>query len=253
MLFDTSCPVDDESREWIERKFAWMLQTFGSEIVYPRPVIEPTSRFFPNAYHGEWDDIEDLVSRVCEFMRVDPQRITLQTFANTDAAIRSQPFVQAGTLSEEGAAGLYFDDNGSPIIALEESQLADPLAVVATAAHELGHVRLLGDKVIPPDTEDHEPLTDLLTVFHGLGIFTGNSAVRFTKWQDGDWHGWSSSRSGYLSEEQFGFAIALYAWLRGEHRPGWAEYLNTSVREYFQRSEKHLRKTPPRDLQPLQL
>ncbi|ANM31523.1 hypothetical protein ABI59_21065 [Acidobacteria bacterium Mor1] len=250
MLFSKPCPVDDETREWIEQSFSWMLETFGTDIVIRGPVVEPTAAYFPNPYNGERDDVEDLVCRVCEFMRVDPSRITLNTFVNTDAAVRDEPLLQADVM-RDGPVGLYMDEDGNPVIALEEAQLADPLSVVATAAHELGHVRLLGDKVISPDTEDHEPLTDLITVFHGLGIFTANTAFRFEQHQDEVWQGWSTSRSGYLSEEQFGFALALYAWLRSEHRPQWAQHLSTSVKEYFKRSERHLRKNPPRYLQPL--
>jgi len=44
-----------------------------------------------------------------------------------------------------------------------------------TALHELGHVLLLADGKISKDRKDHEHLTDLLTVWLGLGIFTANS------------------------------------------------------------------------------
>jgi len=62
--------------------------------------------------------------------------------------------------------------------------LLDPMSLVATMAHELGHVILLGGNLLTHDTPDQEPMTDLLTGFTGLGIFTANSAARFMQFQD---------------------------------------------------------------------
>jgi len=54
-----------------------------------------------------------------------------------------------------------------------------------------------------------EPLTDLLTVFLGFGVFTANAAFRIEQHQDGRSQGWSARRQGYLSEEEFGYALAV--------------------------------------------
>ena len=101
-------------------------------------------------------------------------------------------------------------------IAIDSANLQDPQALVATLAHELCHVHLISDGRIDPDRPDHEPLTDLLTVFLGFGIFNANTAVQFKQFEDGVMQGWSSSRQGYLPEEAFGYALALYTWVRRE-------------------------------------
>jgi hypothetical protein len=61
---------------------------------------------------------------------------------------------------------------------------------------------------------DMEPLNDLLIVFLGFGIFTANAAFRFETVSGGKSHGWSARRLGYLSQEQFGYALALFAYER---------------------------------------
>ena len=61
-----------------------------------------------------------------------------------------------------------------------------------------------------------EPMTDLLTVFLGFGIFNTNCAARLTKWQDERQQGWSMKRLGYLPEEIYGYALARFARDRGE-------------------------------------
>ena len=79
----------------------------------------------------------------------------------------------------EGASGHYIKRRDKFVISLESSQLTDPMSLVATVAHELGHVRLLGEARIHGGFEDHEPLTDLLTVFFGLGCVHGECRVSF--------------------------------------------------------------------------
>src|SRR2546429_487799 len=83
-------------------------------------------------------------------------------------------------------------------------------ALAATAAHELGHVLLLGQGRLSPDAEDHEQLTDLLTVFLGLGVFTANTRVRSASSHEGLTESFSIRRLGYLGQPQTGYALALF-------------------------------------------
>ncbi len=135
-----------------------------------------------------------------------------------------------------GTAGLYSEQDGKTIIGLEVSQLADPTAVVATFAHELCHVHLLGGARLSRDEEDIEPLTDLATVVWGMGIFTANAMLRDKSWRVANWEAWSISRQGYLTAPILGYALGLFAWLRQETRPEWADYLRRDVRSYFRKA-----------------
>jgi hypothetical protein len=109
--------------------------------------------------------------------------------------------------------------------------LAPPLCL--SSCHELGHVLLLADGRIARDTPDSEPLTDLLTVFFGTGIFTANSVFQFSQWQSHSHQGWMAGRHEYLSKEVFGYALACYAWYRGELSPAWSKHLRTNILYYF--------------------
>lgn len=90
------------------------------------------------------------------------------------------------------------------------------MKVVATLAHELGHVILLGGDHLKRDEEDMEPMTDLVTVYLGLGIFTANASRRLEQHQDERKQGWSMSRLGYLPEVVFAYALARFAKERGK-------------------------------------
>src|SRR6185369_12133724 len=117
----------------------------------------------------------------------------------------------------------------------KSSQLQDPFVLVATIAHELGHVILLGRGLLNPKTEDHEPLTDLLTILLGLGVFTANCAARFIQYQDERQAGWSMQRLGYLPEQVHGYARARFAVELGEAKSEWDKHLSTNVRCYYKR------------------
>ena len=84
--------------------------------------------------------------------------------------------------------------------------------------HEIAHYALATIPEPPPGSED-EPLveelaTDLATCFFGLGILHANTAYEFTQRQGYDGQGWSSSFSGYLSEEGRVFSLALHLALK---------------------------------------
>jgi hypothetical protein len=82
-------------------------------------------------------------------------------------------------------------------------------ALVATIAHELGHTLLLGDGRISSRREDHEPLTDLLTIFFGIGIFSANAAFDSTQEDQGQYGYMRTTRLGYLTEPMYGYGLVL--------------------------------------------
>lgn len=103
--------------------------------------------------------------------------------------------------------------------------------------HELCHERLLGEGHVTAEKADHEPLADHATVFFGFGIFTANAAFHFEQ----NNQAWQTRRLGYLTQPIFGYALACYAWLRGEREPSWARHLHTNPRSYLKQGLAYLR------------
>jgi hypothetical protein len=175
-----TCPVEDEDKIWIDESMQWLLEEFGRETFRDVTLVLPTDEFFPDEYFDDEEHAEALVTRVCHYIKVKRDRIEVEFFEDQDHEMqRSLCFMEG---SPEGVSGHYNKRRDKFVISLESSQLSDPMSLVATVAHELGHVRLLGEGRIHGGFEDHEPLTDLLTVFFGLGIFTANSAFSFKQW-----------------------------------------------------------------------
>lgn len=248
-FFAPKCPVEPDDQTWIEDSFGWLIEEFGVETFLNVTVVLPTDDFFPEPFSPDPDDVRVLVDRVCNYMGVEPTKIDLELFADPDREFRQA--VRGVEGSSGGRCGSYQQRRGRTVIAIDEAQCNDPNNLVATVAHELGHVRLLGEARLHAGYEDHEPMTDLLTVFFGLGIFTGNSSFQFTRWSDGQWEGWEVATSGYLTEAMFGYALALFAWLRNEEHPNWGGYLTGSVASYFKGGLKYLKKNGAAKLRPL--
>src|SRR5436309_1202053 len=226
------CHITSEQKEWVEERLLWLREQFGPEPIC-RPPLDPTSELLPRKWDRSPQAGADLLKRLCEFMMIDTARLQLEYYSQNETHYLLPAY--AGETHRTGPAGLFIypQDSQRLVIALEESGLNQPSNLAATICHELGHVHLLADGRIPHDTADSEPLTDLLTVFFGAGIFTANSVFQFSQWQSHSHQGWSASRLGYLSEEVFGYALACYAWYRGELTPSWARHLRANILYYF--------------------
>lgn len=238
-LFDAKCPVSAREQEWIEESMHWFRTEFG-DAPLTQPVVLPTVEFFPDCPPGPVTDIHAVVRQVCEYVTVDPKTIVVELHGGTGHADLAR---NVGlSYQSSGAAGHYRFEGGKSIISIDKAQAGNMVSLVATVAHELAHARLLGEGRILPTRSDHEPLTDLLTVYLGLGIFNANARFDFRASRIGDqgrsW--WSTSNLGYLTEPMFGYGLACFAWLRGEIRPRWSRYLDTNPRAYLKRGLRHL-------------
>ena len=251
--FSLKLPISEEARQWVNYGFSRLERMLGRKRLLEAKVVKPTAEDFPDPYDKTPEAAALLFSRVCGYMNVDRSCITLEIFPDETEELKELlPAWRSD--GHRGAAGLYIhahekgrtSEEGSSgmVVAIRSSMLKDPTSLVATMAHELGHVILLGGNLLTHDSSDHEPLTDLLTVFLGLGIFTANSAARFQQFQDDRRSGWSVRRLGYLPEPVFGYALAKFAMERTEHKPEWARHLSTNVHSDFKQSVRWLLKNP---------
>jgi HEAT repeat protein len=223
-------PLDPPEKLWIEQRMSWLANTFGVRRLREATVVLPTPEFFPDPYRGADADVRALFGRVCGYMGIDPGRADLGFFEEEDQGIRN-------------AAGVYVPGKKEQIL-VNRAQLADPMALVATLTHELSHLLLLGDGRLAEGEPDMEYVTDLLTVFLGMGTFGANSAIRESyKRFAATMYVWSIGTQGYLSERMYGYALGLFAWVRGERKPAWVGHLRLNVRTVCKQGLAYLVKT----------
>lgn len=236
------CPIPEQRREWLEQAFDWLVGTFGEDPIRQRRVLTPHHSDFPIQYNGDPQTGRDTIDIIARHMEIDPAEIELLFYEEGIREISTGDFghsiFTAGEKKGDGvksASGRYMgrQDDGKFHIALEQKKLREPEFMVATLAHELSHIKLLGEERL---LENDEQLTDVNTVIFGLGIFNAN--VAFTTHQDFRSHGWR--KSGYLTQMDWGYILALFASLRGENDPAWVKHLCKNVKSDFAKSYHYL-------------
>lgn len=227
------CPVRAEEQLWIEESLDWLVDSFGADVL-ERPVVLPSAEFFPPDYSGSEADVRAVFATVAGLVGVPVERVVLELEPDDamDELVDGLPV----EMQSRGAAAHWRQRDGVSVITVEMTKARQPVALVAAIAHELGHERLLGEGRRDPDRRDDEPMTDLFTVFFGFGVFSANAAFEYSRSTTGR----RTSRLGYLTEAMYGYALARYAWLRGETDPAWAERLDTNPRTYLRQGLKYL-------------
>jgi len=233
--FTPKCPVDPHSKEWIEERLQWLSFEFGHDVFTRRALILPLAEFFPDPYDASDKSVRVLLDRVCRYMDADPARVELDFFDSASAP---------GLVNDRGyylpvTVGLYEEHSDKTVIHLDRRQLGDPMSLVGTMAHELAHLRLLGEQRIRNDIFDNELLTDLTVVFFGLGIFLANAERSWTP-NIQHWPDTQTQRPEYMTQPMFGHAVAHAAWFRGEKKPKWASHLRLDARPSFKQGLRYL-------------
>jgi len=148
-LWKPSCPVDPETRSWIEERTHWLAVEFGIDRSRGTRVILPSPEFFPDKYDRSPEAATRMFDRVRGYMGLGDARVQLGFYAEDRGP--NLPMQPGITYSHEGTAGLFVHGARGRVgpdeeqtVWVEVRQLANPLALVATLAHELGHVHLIG-------------------------------------------------------------------------------------------------------------
>jgi hypothetical protein len=216
--FTTKCPLDTWEKTWVETRMRWLAGQLGIQRLLRAELVLPTERYFPEPYHGTPEDAQRLLDRLCFFFALPPGDLPLEVCED---------------LRLHGAAGLD-DREGTKTILIAESQLDDPQRLIATLARELAREVLLRGGLLKPEDPDQEWVTDLLTVYLGLGVFAANATILAAYRDTRTWSSWQIQRPWYLPSRMLGYALALFAVMRRERKPAWARFLCPDARNVFQ-------------------
>jgi hypothetical protein len=228
------CSVPEPIREWMGAAFVWLRADFGDEVLLHKKVFVPHFSDFPIQYDGQKEAALKTLEIVAKQMDVVLDNIVLEIYSEGETEINTGSlFGDKLYINQEKGAGrsggLYWgkdETDGKYHIGLEMKALSEPEKIVATLAHEIAHIKLLGEGRLD---ENNEHLTDLTTILFGFGIFNANAAFTFRK----DSNSWGYSKLGYFTQSQWAYALALQAYLRGEYQPEWIKYLALDIKADF--------------------
>jgi hypothetical protein len=230
-------PFSKELRKFFENNLLWLEQEFPIPSIEERRILTPTKEDFPITWNKSEDNAFEALEIICKNMQIDPKAIHLDFYDNGIKEIDmggSIMFIQSEPGQKDSAGQYHWEKvDGKYHISIDEALLEKPDALISTLAHELAHVKILGEKQLGVDDE---MLTDLATVFFGLGIFNANTAFQFTGQHDR----WGYNILGYLKIEEWAYALALFAFIRREDDPHWKQYLSPSIKSDFEKSLQYL-------------
>ena len=232
--------LDEETRLWLDEAMFWLFDTFGDEAVKSRKILTPTHEDLPITFDGQYATAEKALEIIADQMEIDIKEVKL------DFYVEGHTQMSSGTRSggamfmqpvegESYSGGKYWgrQEDGKYHIWLEARKLNQPLELMATLAHELAHIKLLGEGRVE---ENNEPLTDLTTIVFGLGIFNANASFQYK--QETGYSAWS--KLGYLTQMEWGYALAFFAYMRGEREPEWINHLSTNIKSDFKKSINYI-------------
>jgi hypothetical protein len=230
-------PLNFESRKYFENNLLWLEQEFPDPSIADRKIFTPTPKDFPVKFDHSEKSARHTLKIISEGMQIEYKEVQLNFYDNglKEIDMGGSVLFFESTADSKEAAGIYHskNDNGKYEISLDRNILGKPDTMIATIAHELAHVKLLGQKGME---DNDELLTDLATVFFGFGVFNANTSFQFYQASDR----WGYSKLGYLNQDEWAYALALLAFLRGEVNPDWVKYLNATTKKDFEKCSKYI-------------
>lgn len=235
--------VDDEA--WQLETWAWLIKELGGiEDLRAIPFVVPTVDFFPPTDKQGRDRAEHVFATVKNLMglgewhcRLEPQH------ERPDAKVSDAAYLkfEAGKQSPAGTFGV---EGNEVLITYDPGLTSDPVGLIATFAHELSHYLLSTKEEPPGGWDNHEFCTDLAVVYSGFGLFGAATAFRYFSGAQS----WGYSKSGYLTQPEWTFALAVFFALRGQSvedaKPWLPSHLMNGVRRAAKYLSKHPKKLP---------
>lgn len=219
--------VDADLEDWLLDASRQLFDWFGGrDWLLQRKLVLPTADFFERKEDSGGRRAARLFADVKRHAGLEDVECELRVHEGTPSSdlggLAYQVFTSptpAGTFSHEGG-------NLAPVVTYAADQADDPVALIATFAHELAHLKMSAMADPPPGGWDLVELaTDLGAVLMGYGVFMANAAFAYGKVADFDRQGWSVRRQGYLSENALVFCLAIFLSLRGETAESAKRYL----------------------------
>jgi hypothetical protein len=233
-------PISEEDEDWIVASYHWFEQAFGFSL-NESEIYLPTKQFIDFEFTGTEEDAVNTIGLVAEKMNIDASSIEYYFFEEfqpidfTDEGVYAN--YEEGTKLVDGEYSKVVD--GLYQIGIEKSLLKRPEKLIAIIAHELAHIKLLGEEKLE---HNDEPLTDLSASLFGFVIFLANNSIsKMDTWSGNSHTGWRiNGAGGYLHYKVYGFLIAFWMSERKEKNPDWFKFLDNEILSVVKKSLNYL-------------
>lgn len=248
-------PLKDDSRLRVEDAFYQCTDIFEKDSILNRKVLIPHHSDFPIRYNGDPQTATETLDIVAAQMEIALADIELNIYDDTINALSTgapggvkiflgaEPDLEPPTQTNIHTR----NETGKYPVTIMKSQLQNPELLVAKLARELAGIKLSGNPTNPGEPSEtkspalaqprrsepfapNDTLIDLTTLLFGLGIFNANASFTSKNLQFTD----------RLNQMEWGYALALFARLRNEKNPAWADHLVKNIKSDFVKSQHYL-------------
>lgn len=240
-LFKSTPILSQEDTEFQIATYKWLLKHFSGAYFYEdSKLILPTKEYFPAKVSDAQGVATETFNSVKKYAGMEDwpcklvaQEDDINTHIAPAVIIKNAPNNPLGTFQAK--------DNGEIVITYNPALVHNPTQLVATYAHELAHYLTGTCSEEPPGGwENWEFATDITATFLGFGIFMANSAFNFQQFSGSDSQGWQYNRSGYLSESEHIFALAIFISLKQIPVKIVLPHLKSNLAKLFKQALKQL-------------
>jgi hypothetical protein len=244
MFWSAKPTIDADDEEWQLAAWRWLLDSLGGKAGLKNlPSKYPRQADFPRSGLSGHEHVVFVFAHICQLLSLDAtsfellsQEESIDPHLGHLAVVQNVPRDPAGT---------YRSDGNRHLITYDPASARDLEQLIAVLIHELCHPLLFSIPTAPPGGPDNEEFaTDLATVFLGFGVFGGNQSFQFSQFRDdaSGTQGWSTRRIGYLTQNEWGFALAVRAQLTGEDSGLIERYGSSGLYANFKKNYRYLSK-----------
>jgi hypothetical protein len=231
---------DETVRAHLLDELAQLISAMGSETFLAAPMIEPSDRWFPDRWTPDEAGVQHLLRRLLDYASL--ASLTLVLEIDQFSTPQGEVLLDGRAGGHAGTAAWFAGiRDGTCLFGVDTTQLADPVGLVGTLAHEVAHAYRHAQHLRIADPAIDEPLTDLTTVYLGFGILTANASQRYRSGRSGPGGSWySRAEGGYLGMQALSYLLAAQVIARGTAPKSIARTLSPNQRACFTAACKEL-------------
>lgn len=159
--------------EWLLEHLAELVHHRGQQTFCTTPIIEPTPEFFPDRWHRDIASVRRLLQRLLRFAGMENVRIGVEFDRNVGAppAFDASGQIVGRHYSHRDAAAWFVSASDDYFLfGVDMARLDRPDDLLGVLCHEVAHAYRSRHGLEYRSRRDEEPLTDLTTVYLGLGV-----------------------------------------------------------------------------------
>lgn len=242
-MFKSKPVLSKQDTEFQIATFKWLLKNFGGDDFYQHAtLVLPTKKYFPSKVETPEKAARETFLAVKKYAGMEewPCRLKAQ---EDDIDTRVAPTLTIQNAPQNPLGTFEVKEGDEIVITYNPAIIHNPIQLVATLAHELAHYLTATSPEEPPGGwENWEFATDIAATFLGFGVFMANSAFNFQQFTEVGSQGWKHNRSGYLSESEYIYSLAVFLELKKISVEEVVNHLKPSLRKILKKCIKEISK-----------